>query len=441
MGVLHVIGLIRDMLDINKSDAAKVAELREERFRTILGHAVRRSAFYRDLYRGIDIKTCTVTDLPVVTKQDMMDHFDLFVTDEALKREEIRQWLQDKDNLGRMYKRRFIPIQTSGSTGENALVVYDRAGLDHVHAAFVARNPYPEEPTGWEQLRVLMDNLFFRSSRIALVMMTGGPYPACTASLYTPPLHNLFVKTKIISLLDPVDRIVQALNSFQPSSLLAYASVLEMLAREQLAGRLQISFDRPTSTLASGSEPLSEVTRKLAREAWGVNIQDTYGTAECLVMARSCKRAQRMHVMDDMCILEVVDRHNNPVPAGQVGEKVLVTNLFNYVQPFIRYEISDVTGYATEACDCGWPFPTLLPVEGRTDDIFYIERPDGGYEAIHPTLFMGPLGMRPRAGATRAQGFGPRRRGSPGRARSPAARRGWAAGTPGAGRNRTRPPG
>jgi phenylacetate-coenzyme A ligase PaaK-like adenylate-forming protein len=120
-------------------------------------------------------------------------------------------------------------------------------------------------------------------------------------------------------------------------------------------------------------------------------VQDTYGTAECLTLARSCKRFDRMHTMDDLCIVEIVDRQNRPVPAGQTGDKILVTNLFNRVQPFIRYEIGDVTGYSTKPCDCGWPFPTLLPVEGRTDDVFYIDRPGGGYDAVHPYLFLGPI--------------------------------------------------
>jgi len=108
-------------------------------------------------------------------------------------------------------------------------------------------------------------------------------------------------------------------------------------------------------------------------------------------MARSCGRFERMHVMTDMCCMEIVDRHNRPVPDGRTGDKVLLTHLFNLAQPFIRYEVSDVTGYSTESCSCGQPFPTLLPVEGRTDDIFYIDRPGGGYDAVHPYLFLGPI--------------------------------------------------
>jgi len=320
-----------------------------------------------------------------------MEHFDDFVTDRSLKRVEVRRWLDDKSNLGKMYKDKFIPFHTSGTTGQNALVVYDRNALDHVHAAVVARHPYPNEPTGLEQLGIMLRNVFIRKARLASVMMTGGPYPAYTAALFAPKFHDVFIKSEIFSLLEPIDRIVERLNEFQPDSMFAYPSLLELLAREQLEGRLKISFGLPTSTLSTGSEPLSETTRKLARKAWNMEIQDTYGTAECFIMARSCGKFERMHVMTDLCIFEVVDRHYNPVPDGQTGEKVLLTNLFNYVQPFIRYEVSDVTGFSLDPCSCDMPFPTLLPVEGRTDDIFYVDRPGGGYEAVHPYLFLGPI--------------------------------------------------
>jgi phenylacetate-coenzyme A ligase PaaK-like adenylate-forming protein len=221
--------------------------------------------------------------------------------------------------------------------------------------------------------------------------MTGGPYPAYTAASYTPRAHDLFVRQRIFPLREPIPKIVADLNEFQPEAVISYPSLLSVLAREQLAGRLAIRFTRRYSSVAAASEPLSEQTKQLAKKAWGVGIQDTYGTAECFIIARSCRCVDRMHVMTDLCRLEIVTRDNRPVPDGQPGDKVLITNLFNTVQPFIRYEVSDVTGYSTQPCACGLPFPTLLPVEGRTDDIFYIDRPGGGYEAVHPYLFLGPM--------------------------------------------------
>ena len=43
-----------------------------------------------------------------------------------------------------------------------------------------------------------------------------------------------------------------------------------------------------------------------------------------------------------MCIVELVDADNRPVPPGVPSARVLVTNLTNLTQPLIRYELNDV---------------------------------------------------------------------------------------------------
>jgi len=390
VGVLRIINIIHEMLEFNLYTPAQIAQVQEQRFRKLLRYAGERSPFYRRLYKGFDLRNCKLTDLPAISKPEMMANYDSFVTDNRLRRNELREWLADKSNLGKLYKGKFIPFQTSGTTGENALVVYNRKGLDYAHAAVVARHAMEEEPDLRYQLRLLFKALFHYRHRMAMIVMDGGPYPAYTVCLYAPPTHKLFTKNQIYSLMDPTEALVEKLNQFQPHSMFSYPSILNILAREQLEGRLNIALDEEISSLISGSEPLSETTKLLAKRAWNRDIQDTYGTSECIVMARACKNFHRMHVMSDLCILEIVDKSNRPVPDGQHGEKVLMTNLTNYLQPFIRYEISDITGYSTEPC-CRLPFPTLLPVEGRTDDIFYIDRPSGGYQAVHPYLFLGPI--------------------------------------------------
>jgi phenylacetate-coenzyme A ligase PaaK-like adenylate-forming protein len=391
MGILRINWFIHQMLTAHALDRTRLMALQQKRFRALLRHAVANAPFYREKYRGLDLENCRLADLPIVSKKEMVENFDDFVTDRRLKKAEIRCWLEDRSHLGRMYRGRFIVFHTSGTTGENALVVYDRRGLDYVHAAVMARHTLPEEPSAWKRTMIFLELLLVQRQRIATVVMTGGPYPAYTAALYTPRLHHLFVTQKIFSLRDPLDKIVADLNEFQPDAIVSYPSLLGVLAREQLAGRLRLHFDRFTSTVAGTSEPLSEKTKQLARAAWSREVQDTYGTAECFALARSCRRFKRMHVMEDLCIVEAVDRHGRPVPDGTPGDKILLTNLFNKVQPFIRYEVGDVTGFSTEICDCGLPFRTLLPVEGRIDDVFYIDRPGGGYDAVHPYIFLGPI--------------------------------------------------
>jgi phenylacetate-CoA ligase len=61
---------------------------------------------------------------------------------------------------------------------------------------------------------------------------------------------------------------VAGLNQAQPDLMLAYPSVLYVLAREAMAGRLHIA---PRRILA-GAEPLLPEIRAAAEQAWGGKV-------------------------------------------------------------------------------------------------------------------------------------------------------------------------
>jgi phenylacetate-CoA ligase len=126
-------------------------------------------------------------------------------------------------------------------------------------------------------------------------------------------------------------------------------------------------------------------------------VTDNYAMGECMALTTGCLEGQGMHVQADWVILEVVDRNNRPVPAGQPGEKVLLTNLYNTIQPFIRYEVQDVVTLSAEPCRCGSPLPLILRVEGRTDEVVWIREGDH-YRKIHPYLLLDPLDEYPEVG-------------------------------------------
>jgi phenylacetate-coenzyme A ligase PaaK-like adenylate-forming protein len=93
-----------------------------------------------------------------------------------------------------------------------------------------------------------------------------------------------------------------------------------------------------------------------------------------------------MHVNADWVVLEVVDDEYRHVPPGTKGSKVLVTNLSNKVQPFIRYEVGDVLTLATEPCGCGSNMPLIASIEGRSADMFRINGAKGE-RSLTPLLF------------------------------------------------------
>jgi phenylacetate-coenzyme A ligase PaaK-like adenylate-forming protein len=62
---------------------------------------------------------------------------------------------------------------------------------------------------------------------------------------------------------------------------------------------------------------------------------------------------------------------------------VLITNLANRVQPYIRYEMGDSVTVNPEPCTCGSPLPSIV-VEGRNDEILRFTNRDGSRVPIMP---------------------------------------------------------
>lgn len=85
-------------------------------------------------------------------------------------------------------------------------------------------------------------------------------------------------------------------------------------------------------------------------------------------------------------LTEVVDDGNRPVPPGTYGSKVLVTVLFSETLPLIRYEMSDSIALATEPCACRRVFRTILPPQGRREDMMALPDGSGGFLRVHPIV-------------------------------------------------------
>jgi putative adenylate-forming enzyme len=384
MGIINTIASWYKILKIIHSDINSIEKLQLQRLRRLLRYATDKSEFYRDLYQGIDLENCSLQDLPIVTKAAMMDNYDRFVTDKRLKLHEIQTWAKDKQNDGNFYLGEFSPFMTSGSSGANALITYHRKALEVIQASLIANYPFQPKRSIYDHIHTIGGYLFGKKPRVAVITVPRGNLDPLFKRV--PTLRHLFINMKILSMLDPLDRIVEELNKYQPDQLTSNTFFIALLAQEQLAGRLNIAFKHPMSYIAGSGEVLAEHTRELASRAWNMKVQNTYGAMECYLMATSCRTYDHLHLMSYLCMIEIVDRRYKPVPQGQYGEKILLTNLFNFTQPIIRYEIEDVTGYANQSCECGSPFPTLLPVQGRTTDFFYFKNPRGGYDQFPPNI-------------------------------------------------------
>jgi hypothetical protein len=81
-----------------------------------------------------------VTDLPPISKEMVMDHYDDLVCDRFLKRNNIEEFLSGSVNPKEKYHDTYTVIHTSGSCGTLSLFVYGPEDWAVIKALVVARN-------------------------------------------------------------------------------------------------------------------------------------------------------------------------------------------------------------------------------------------------------------------------------------------------------------
>jgi phenylacetate-coenzyme A ligase PaaK-like adenylate-forming protein len=351
---------IHELLPPRASDVSARMEARNHRFRRLLHHAFVRSPFYRKTFRGIDLNSCEISDLPILTKAEMMENLDAIFTDRELRRSEIECFISEIADLGVLYKGKYVVCHTSGSQGQPALIVQDADAILTTFAAQIAR--------GVKVQRRFLPHIqkLLKPARMAIITQKPGFYASSIFFSFFPAAARRFLKLERLSVFDPSEHLVDRLNAFQPNFITAYASTLELLAREKIAGRLHLG--ECLQQMTNISEPLPEGSARKIEAAFGVHVSNVYSVAECMALTCGCPVTHGNHLNSELAMLEVVDTNNRPVPNGTAGSKVLLTNLYNFVQPIIRYEIDDIVRLSPSTCACGSFLPHIQSVEGRMKD-------------------------------------------------------------------------
>jgi phenylacetate-CoA ligase len=332
--------------------AARIAEHQSDQLGRLLAHAVEHSPFHARRLAGCDPTTVDPADLsalPVMTKADLMGAFDDVLTDRRVTRTLVERTLAETTTTPVPLFDTYVCMASGGSSGQRCIHVTD---VD----AMVA--------TVSSVLRPLMARMAAAAGAgpsgvtVGLVAAASAVHATGTAPglLAGSPITFVGVPATL-----PLSEIVERLNALQPNVLFGYASMLARLAGQQRAGRLAIAPTGVTST----SEMLLPAQRDAISGAFDAPVIDTFGSTEGLYGATAA--GDTVFVFNsDVCIVELVDGDNQPVPPGVPSAKILVTNLVSHTQPLIRYEINDRFVRRPAAPDHGHLRAT---VDGRSDEI------------------------------------------------------------------------
>ena len=323
------------------------------------------SPFYQRFHRGLEGRP--LQELPILTKKELMQSWDDIVTDRSLHLQDIQRFLDGVQGL-EAYRNRYYAFATGGTTGLKGVTVYSKK-------EFLRWFAMTSRTTRWTGMRFSLRE----RPRMAIVQSVLPWHVAGGAAFIRLPL----VRMLPLDTTEPLPQLVQKLNDFQPHVLGGFAGNIHLLAQEQIAGRLRIA----PRTVSTTAETLKKEARQDIEKAWGTKPFDVYGSTETAEAASECQEHRGLHIYEDMVILEVVDENNRPVPPGTFGSKVLVTVLWTQTLPLIRYEISDHVKLSTQPCPCGRTFQLIEEVEGREEQVMFLEGKSGEEARIEPDLF------------------------------------------------------
>ena len=384
MTSFNPLSIFMDSRRVTRGTPEMLAARQKERLNELVKFARTNSKFYAEKYGGLPETVYDVSQLPPVTKVELMEHFDDVVTDSSVRKADVMNYISDMGNIGKPFMGKYMVWTTSGTTGTPGIFLEDKNWDAVITAVNVLR----------------MGGEWYNMDVIRGMMKAGGN----SASIFAGNGHFLGVtmlerqrntnrsrgkRIRLIPVTLPIHEVVKQLNELQPAMFSGYASALGLLAQEQLEGRLNIH----PSIVISSAEPLSLENRSLIQQAFGVPPRNNYGCSEGGVMGYECNHS-RMHINADWVIFEPVDADHNPIPAGQLSDRTLITNLANRVMPIIRYELGDRITLLPEKCDCGITLP-VIKVEGRTDEILRFKSPNGGLIPVLPLALWSVLKETP----------------------------------------------
>jgi phenylacetate-coenzyme A ligase PaaK-like adenylate-forming protein len=310
-----------------------------ERLHELVAYAKENSPYFAKLYANIP-ENFKLTDLPVTQKKTLMENYDDWVTDRRLNKDDVLNYVRrDPSQDQSLLLGQYTALCTSGSTGTPLPMVRDDY-RNKIHGQLIA-----QRLLGGVDMDVLDISKHKRASIIHLYngASSYGAFNRMKAA-HPESADNLLG----VSALDSIDNIVRQLNEFQPETMAGYPSAIVSLAVEQMKGNLHLNLKH----VATSAELLSEKNFNLLREAFQCPVANNYCMTEGgeVAMTHNCPH---LHINEDWIIVEPVDKNMQLIDNEEEwSEGILVTDLSNFVQPIIRYYVSDVIRIYHQPLDC-----------------------------------------------------------------------------------------
>jgi len=192
--------------------------------------------------------------------------------------------------------------------------------------------------------------------------------PICSPSWGQPV--SLFYKTgdaHAIPVKIDIKTQLDYLLKAKPKYIITYPSNFFALMQEmELRG---VKIDTLEEFMSMG-ETLHPHIREKVEKDFNIKVSDMYSSEELGIIALQCPEHKNYHVMETL-LVEILDKDGNPCKAGEIG-KVVVTDLYNFAMPLIRYELRDYAEVG-EHCPCGRGLQTIKRIMGSERHMMIVD--------------------------------------------------------------------
>lgn len=369
---MHNLKLLWDLYQLKrrtKMNRNQIKELQEKELRNLLLYAYDHSRYYHRTFEeaGITEKNISIMPLsafPVMDKRLLMKHFNELVTAGDLTQEELRRFDAQESTERRTFCGQYHVVHSSGSTGTPVYFVYDEAAWNRMLLGII-------RAALWDMTMPQICRFLWKGPRIVYIAATDGRYGGAMAvgdGIEGVRGNQLFLDVKT-----PLSEWIRQIREFRPNMVIGYPSAIKILGELVEKGEIDSKIFR----VISCGEPLGASLRKYLEETFAAEVINIYGASESLALGVETSHEKGMYLFDDLNYIEVVN-----------GEMYL-TSLYNFVQPLIRYRISDQLNLREPEAADSCPFTMAGNIMGRNEDLMWFEDGSGSRDFLHPLVIEG----------------------------------------------------
>jgi len=344
--------IARALEDLQWRSCEELQSRAMEQLRVLVDHAARHVPYYRQLFAEAGLNPRDLRSpadlgrVPISTKSDLRAGYPVDTT---------------ADNIPARYRQRMM---TSGSTGLPFEFYWDRRVSAQLGGTYLFL-------LGWAGAAIWQTRVLIASPSYFYNEAAPRPWWRDMIGRLLIGERNESLSSDTLSL-SALRALVQRVSARGSYFIRGYPRAVAGAAAE--LAEADIPLGANPRVVVTFAETLTPANAEVIQRGFGCPVVNYYSSWEVPQMAQTCPdNPQALHVNSERVIVRVVRADGSDAAPGETG-RVVVTDLANFVMPFINYAPGD-QAVAGGPCPCGRGMPVLSRLEGRDGEV--IKTPQG----------------------------------------------------------------